>query len=65
MKIDTRALDKIHRYYDADHDSGPEAPVQWGIEDLAHLVGRLVEVIEKQQEQIEALQDAVPSAFRP
>lgn len=62
--MNTGALDKIHDAYNADHDLGPEAPIHWSVEELAQLVGKLIEEVEELHEQIAYLQDAVPSAKR-
>ena len=50
--------------YDADHDIGPDAPVTWREERLAHAILDLNDEIEKIKGQVNALLEAVPSANR-
>jgi hypothetical protein len=51
--MNTSALDKIHARYNPEHDLGPDAPVHWSVEELAHLVGRLVKKVEALEAEIE------------
>lgn len=64
MKINTRELDKINQAYNGDHDLGPDAPVQWSVFELAYMVGKLVKIIEEQDERIERLQSRVEDMAR-
>ena len=54
--MNTSALDKIHSRYNGDHDVGPDAPVHWSVEELAHLVGRLVRKVEELEERLTELE---------
>ena len=65
MKINRNVIGKINQRYDPDHDTGPTAPIHWSVAELTDLVQTLVDIVEMQQAQIEALQAAVPSAKRP
>ncbi len=53
--INTSALNKIHEKYNGDHDLGPDAPIHWSVEELAHLVGKLVDHIEKMEEKFKKI----------
>ena len=54
--MDTRTLYKIHSRYNADHDIGPDAPIHWSVEELAELVGKMIERIDELEAQVERLQ---------
>jgi hypothetical protein len=54
--MDTRALDKIHSRYNGDHDIGPDAPVHWSVEELAWLVGKLVQKVEELEAKVQQLE---------
>jgi hypothetical protein len=59
--MDTRALDKIHSHYNADHDLGPDAPIHWSVEELACLVEKLVEKVEYLEAELENVRnDSAP-----
>jgi hypothetical protein len=55
---------KIINRYNPEHDLGPDAPIHWSVFELADIVDDLVDIVEKQQEQIDRLLAAVPQADR-
>lgn len=63
--MNTSVIRKIHQRYNPEHDLGPDAPIHWSVEELADLVGQLVEKVEAQELQIKALQSATPSGALP
>jgi len=63
MKLHTKGeIERILRYYNPEHDLGPDAPVTWREEILANAVLELRHDIEELEAKISRLMDAVPSA---
>lgn len=61
MKLHTKGeVEKILRYYNPEHDTGPDCPVSWREERLANAVLELQDQLEELQMKVSRIVDQLP-----